>query len=141
MFGFLHEEHVAGRPDVYLPLESVISYGEFVEMTTSEDYLSLTAKKGDTALGFAVAKLRTTPDNPLLRENRTFFIEEIFVLPAYRHQKIGERLFKEIEAQGKMQGVKRIDLNVWAFNEGALRFYEKLGMNVQRLIYEKEIEQ
>ena len=38
------------------------------------------------------------------------------------------------------KGFKRIELNMWDFNEDALKFYEAIGFNTYRRYMEMEIQ-
>ena len=44
-----------------------------------------------------------------------------------------------IEAYAKEKGYSRIELNMWAFNEEALAFYEAAGFSTYRRYLEKSI--
>ena len=44
-----------------------------------------------------------------------------------------------IEAYAKEKGYSRIELNMWAFNEDALSFYEAAGFSTYRSYLEKSI--
>ena len=42
-------------------------------------------------------------------------------------------LLKQVGQYARKENFDRITLNVWAFNESVLRFYEKLGMKPQKI--------
>lgn len=65
------------------------------------------------------------------------YVDDMFVHPSYRGQKIATTLFHEMERRAKELGAKRIDLMVWEFNESAQELYRSLGMTPQRYILEK----
>ncbi len=50
-------------------------------------------------------------------------IEDCFVEPAYRKRGIATRLMREAQAWALRRGVRRVQLQVWAKNEGASRLY------------------
>ena len=54
-----------------------------------------------------------------------FVISEI-----YRRRGFGKRLFNKIIKWAKKQGIRRIDLNVYAKNQQAMNFYRELGLDV-----------
>ena len=47
----------------------------------------------------------------------------------------------EAEKIAKELDCRRMELNCWDFNENAIDFYEAIGMNTQRRIMEKRIEE
>lgn len=49
---------------------------------------------------------------------------------------IGKNLFSEVKRIAKEKNYDAVELNCWNFNERAIQFYEKCGMNIQRLIME-----
>lgn len=65
------------------------------------------------------------------------YVDDMFVHPSYRGQKIATTLFHEMERRAKELGAGRIDLMVWEFNESAQKLYRSLGMIPQRYILEK----
>ncbi|MEW5991207.1 MAG: GNAT family N-acetyltransferase [Chloroflexota bacterium] len=54
----------------------------------------------------------------------------IVVLPEWRGQGIGDRLMQAAETWAREHGAERMILDVSAANEGARRFYERLGYEV-----------
>lgn len=65
------------------------------------------------------------------------YVDDMFVHPSYRGQKIATTLFHKMERRAKKLGATRIDLMVWEFNESAQKLYRSLGMIPQRYILEK----
>ncbi len=57
----------------------------------------------------------------------TFFLEDLFVLPEYRKQKVGLALFKNCVAEAHHRECGRMEWMVLDWNENALRFYDQLG--------------
>ena len=57
----------------------------------------------------------------------TLFLEDFFVLPAYRSQKIGSALFRAMVAEAKQRGCGRMEWSVLDWNRLAIDFYERKG--------------
>ncbi len=57
----------------------------------------------------------------------------IAVLPEWRNKGIGEQLMHAAEAWARERGAERVILDLSAANEGARRFYERLGYEVYGL--------
>ena len=53
------------------------------------------------------------------------------VLKEYRGQGIGERLARAALQQARTIGLERVELDVYASNEAAIKLYEKLGFEVE----------
>ena len=57
----------------------------------------------------------------------TLYLEDIFVLEAFRHRGIGRELFRFCRDIAKERGCGRMDWQVLTWNETAIRFYENEG--------------
>lgn len=71
--------------------------------------------------GFAIAHLERGPGGA------RGYIVTLDVLPEYRHGGIGARLIGEIERRVFAAGAQWMDLHVFTGNDGAVRFYERMG--------------
>jgi GNAT superfamily N-acetyltransferase len=60
-------------------------------------------------------------------KGRTIHLEDLIVKEEMRGSGLGFALYKEIIAQGKKDGVRRIEWNVLDWNTPAIDFYEKSG--------------
>ncbi|MFO0496202.1 MAG: GNAT family N-acetyltransferase [Flavobacteriia bacterium] len=58
-------------------------------------------------------------------KGKCLYLEDFYVLPEYRGTGIGSKLFDTVVEIAKESGVKRMDWQVLAWNEPALKFYEK----------------
>ena len=56
----------------------------------------------------------------------TLYLEDLFVLPEYRKQKIGLTLFRRCIAEAERRGCGRMEWVVLDWNKSAIRFYERL---------------
>jgi GNAT superfamily N-acetyltransferase len=58
-------------------------------------------------------------------KGRCLYLEDFYVLPAYRDLKIGSKLFDLVVEEAKRLGVKRMDWQVLEWNQLALDFYKR----------------
>lgn len=58
------------------------------------------------------------------------YLEDLFVLPAYRRQGIGTAFFQTIANLAVERGYGRFEWSVLAWNQPAIAFYEHLGATV-----------
>jgi len=75
----------------------------------------------------------------MMVNQRTAYMDDLFVCEEVRRQGIATKLFKDAEKKAVALGAKRLDLMVWDFNQSAIGFYKSLGMTEQRYIFEKEL--
>jgi len=134
----LHALHVASNPDFYEPIDHVITMADYQEFIASPEHLYYVAEEDGLICGivFATTKDINAPD---MIKQKTGYMDSLYVLPAYRRKGIGKQLFLFIEEKLALHGVQHLNLMVWQFNQGAAKFYEKLGMTAQRAIYWKEL--
>jgi GNAT superfamily N-acetyltransferase len=57
----------------------------------------------------------------------TLYLEDIFVMPEYRHQRVGYALMLHLAAEALERGCGRLDWTVLDWNRHAIGFYERLG--------------
>lgn len=58
------------------------------------------------------------------------YLEDLFVLPEYRRNGIGEKLFREVAARAVERGCGRFEWSVLDWNTPAIDFYRKLGASL-----------
>jgi ribosomal protein S18 acetylase RimI-like enzyme len=63
-----------------------------------------------------------------------YYIEHLAVLPELRGQGIGKQLMEFAENQARAKGLKRLALDVEIENEGARRFYKRLGFQQAKVV-------
>ncbi len=63
-----------------------------------------------------------------------YYIEHLAVLPERRGQGIGRQLMEFAENQARAKGLKRVVLDVEIENEGAQRFYQRLGFQTAKVV-------
>ncbi|MCR9117838.1 MAG: GNAT family N-acetyltransferase [bacterium] len=70
-------------------------------------------------------------------QNRHGFglIQNIGVTPDHRGRSLGTSLIYEALTGFKSQGLRRASLEVTAFNEGAIRLYQRLGFAIVKTVY------
>lgn len=132
----LHKLHVKGRPDLYIDLEHPYSLEEFRQKVESAEHISLLAEENGRILGICFIAMK---ERSMMVNQRTAYMDDLFVCAKSRKQGIATKLFKAAEKKAVELGAKRLDLMVWDFNQSAIDFYKSLGMTEQRYIFEKEL--
>jgi ribosomal protein S18 acetylase RimI-like enzyme len=57
-------------------------------------------------------------------------LRRIYVHPDFQNQGIGTRLMEAALAHPRLRGAENIYLDVWEYNQGAQRFYQRYGFEV-----------
>lgn len=76
-------------------------------------------------------------ENSYTNYRKVLFIDALVVDVNHRKNGIGKILMQEMEKLAKDNNCSSIELNVWAFNENAIKFFEGMGMSVKTMILEK----
>ena len=59
-------------------------------------------------------------------------VDEFGVDAAYRRRGVASEMIHFIRAYAQERGFRRLELNMWEFNRGALAFYEAVGFATYR---------
>ena len=131
------EVHHAGRPDLFRP--DVRKYtDEQLEGILADDTRPIfVAVPNDDAqgaiLGYAFCVHQIHPNDNILTDIRTLYVDDLCVDEACRGTHVGSALFAHVRDYARKEGFYNITLNVWACNEPAQRFYEHLGLVPQKI--------
>lgn len=136
----VNEVHVKGRPDIFREdgwqfIESFV-YTRFDE----ENSGAIVAAIEDEIVGFAVVQYIVRPESPYNKERKYFHIEEFGVDENHRRKGIATAMIDFVKEDAKKRGFKRIELDMWEFNDGALAFYESVGLKTFRRYMESYVE-
>ncbi|MBE6935367.1 MAG: GNAT family N-acetyltransferase [Ruminococcaceae bacterium] len=134
LYRSLAELHRTARPDVFASLAADTM--PVAAALIGDNGLILVAEDEDgTVQGMIMGKVRGYRGQPA----GILWIDDLIVEESARGRGVGSALLAAARDYGRRQGCTRLELNVWAFNETAIRFYEKNGLRVQRYILEEPI--
>ena len=105
-------------------------------LATGEAQIFVSVSETDEVTGLILCKVKELTGHKIMRDVRTVWVEDMSVHPSERREGYGSMLLDHVKAYGREQGCARLELNVWAFNEGAHAFYLHEGMREQRHIME-----
>lgn len=126
--------HVEGRPDIFKPAGKY-TVDDIIAMMGDDQKPIFVADTGDDIAGYVFCQLKR-PQNPVMLDNLTIYIDDLCVDTKYRRMGIGRALFERVKQLADELGAYNIDLNVWAFNRSAIEFYRSLGMAPSRMYME-----
>ena len=129
--------HERLRPELFIPGSTKYTEEELAEILQDPETPVFVAVDGaDAVCGYAFCALREPLPSHTLRPRREFFLDDLCVDEALRGGGIGEALFKYVSEFARARGCDELTLNVWAGNDGARRFYEKMGMRPKETLME-----
>ena len=85
------------------------------------------------AAGYAFCILQVTENDPVLRDRKVLYIDDLCVDETCRGQGIATALYTHVTAYARELGCGAVTLNVWCGNDGAMKFYEKSGLKPQKI--------
>ena len=135
--------HHNGRPDLFKGPATKYTEKQLEEIFADDDrpVFVLTDEADEHVLGYAFCILQQHVNDNILTDIRTLYIDDLCVDETVRGQQIGKRLYEYVIAYAGQIGCYNVTLNVWASNEGARRFYEKMGLRPQKYGMEMILQQ
>ena len=128
----VNDLHVAGKPDVFKPgFSQELQDYIYVIWDDPEQDIAVAELEGKIA-GFAVLHHIRRPENPFMFERDFLDIDEFGVDEGCRRQGVASAMIRFIRGWAREKGFRRLELNMWEFNRGALAFYEAVGFTTYR---------
>ena len=85
-----------------------------------------------SVLGYCFCIVKRFSDHAVIKDYSSLYIDDFCVDPNKQKRGVGKLILNMAKEYAKQIGVYEIDLNVWEFNEGAIKFYERCGFVTQR---------
>lgn len=128
--------HYEGRPDLFRC--DCLKYDEAAlkELLRDPERPIFIAEENGFVLGYCFCVHKRTENSTVLLDHHSLYIDDLCVDEGCRGRHIGTALYRHAHAYAKQMGCDSVTLNVWSFNESAVRFYEKLGLRPQKTIME-----
>ncbi len=125
--------HHEGRPDLFRSNARKYTDSELMEILRDESRPVFVAEEDGTVTGYAFCIFQQHIGHNILTDIRTLYIDDLCVDEKFRGRHIGTALYEYVLAFAREHGCYNVTLNVWACNEDAMRFYERLGLRTQKI--------
>ena len=99
------------------------------------------ATEGNFVAGYCFCVQKSYEGDSLFVPRQELYIDDLCVDEGHRRQGIAEALYRHAEDYARQLGCHSVTLNVWCGNDGAQRFYEKMGMTPRNIHMEKRLEE
>ena len=125
--------HHNGRPDLFKGPATKYSADELKEILANEETpVFVCSDENGRILGHGFCIMQHSGGR-LMVEHSTLYIDDICVDEKYRGRKVGKALYDCVMAYARESGFYNVTLNVWSCNPGALKFYEAMGFQPQKI--------
>ncbi len=132
--------HVNALPHIFKVVWDEEKELEFLKTILSdENVLFYLYEKNNKIIGYAHIEKREKFDRGAKEPRRWCHLSDFGVTKSERAKGIGGEFLKAIEKELKSQSFSKLELNVWEFNQSAMKFYEKNGFYTLKRIMEKDI--
>lgn len=127
------ELHHTGRPDIYRENLQKYDENDILEILKDENSpIFVATDENDEVAGYAFCQIKTVNQTDALVGRKYVYIDDFCTDEKYRRQNVGSMLMDYVKTEIKKMGIESIELNVWEFNDSAIKFYEKCGFVTQR---------
>lgn len=129
----VHKVHSDARPDLFRTGAKKYTQEQVRAILADEKTPVFVAERNGAVVGYAFCIHKQFIHDNSMTDVKTLYIDDLCVDEAARGAHIGRQLYRHVLDYAKERGYYNVTLNVWADNKNAVRFYEKLGMRVQKL--------
>lgn len=135
----VNDLHVCGRPDIFRAGFCDELQQFLYTLYDSEDAEVIVAVSDGVICGFAMATVVRRPQSAYNLERAFYHVEEFGVDERYRRHGVASALMAYLKNNARAKGLTKIELDVWAFNDDALAFYEAAGLETYRRYMEADV--
>ena len=133
------EIHAAGRPDIFVSGTTKFREAELQSMIDNpKTPILVITDDEDISQGYAMCDVQTY-DAPNMTDIITLYIDDLCVDENARGKGFGAKLYEAVKEYGRSIGAAQINLNVWACNPSAMRFYERMGLKPLKYTMEEKL--
>ena len=135
------EVHHVIRPDLFRGGAQKYSESDLAELLKDENRPIFVGVEADRMLGYCFCIIEEVKDNPVLRDVKELYIDDLCVDENIRGKHVGSKLYDHVCAYAKSIGCKTVTLNVWCGNDSAMAFYKSRGMKPRKIYMETSLEE
>ena len=120
------------RPDLFRAGAQKYDEAALEKLLQDPNRPILIADLEGTVAGYCFCILQNVQNDPVLRDRKVLYIDDLCVEQTLRGRGIASKLYDHTLDYARSLGCNAVTLNVWCGND-ALKFYEKCGMKPQKI--------
>ena len=125
--------HAKLPPDLFRDGRKKYTDEELAALMTDEDRPVFVFDADGKVLGYAFCIVLDHTKDTATTGYRTVYIDDLCIDSEARGRGIGHALYEHVLTYARGIGAYNVALNVWEGNASARRFYESIGMKVQKI--------
>ncbi len=130
--------HHVDRPDIFKAVGKKYTDEELADIIENDSTpLFVGVDEDGRILAHCFCVINEVCGHSSLVDNKTLYIDDLCVLSDSRGNGVGRAMYEFAVEYAKKIGCYNLTLNVWAKNEKAMKFYEAMGLSVQKIGMEK----
>lgn len=134
---YICDLHSKIRPDLFAAGKSKYNEQQLLELLQdSSRPIFVYRNEEGLAVGYIFCAVKLWQGEGFVSQ-KSLYIDDLCVDQQYQHQGIGKALFNHARNYAKEIQCHNITLNVWQGNDSAIKFYQNLGLSVQRTFLEE----
>ncbi len=122
----IQAQHVEGEPGLFLP-DGLFSRETYAAYFADPNQGVLLGVEDGEAVGYLHYEIVDKPQSEYLLAQHYVHVHALSIKAEHRRKGYGDQLMEYVVQLAKDQGISDVRLEVWAFNEGAQKFYRRLG--------------
>ena len=122
--------HADALPQFFKPPGDGVGAQVFAEIIARPDTYVFVGYADGEPVGYVAAQVIHRPEHPFCYAVDLVLVDQLAVAPGHRGKGYGARLLREVVALAEVEGIRRIELSVYAFNADARRFFAGQGFTV-----------
>ena len=135
------EVHHQIRPDLFRAGAQKYDEAALEKLLADPNRPILAAVEKGALLGYAFCILQVTEGDPVLRDRKVMYIDDLCVDEFRRGQGVAGALYRAVCDYARELDCDAVTLNVWCGNDRAMAFYEKCGLKPQKVGMEYVLKQ
>ncbi|MCA1057677.1 GNAT family N-acetyltransferase [Rossellomorea aquimaris] len=126
----VHEMHTKERPDHYRMADATLDQEYFNSLIDGENTKVFLLEKGQP-IAYSIITIKRTEERSILIPRKVVYMDDFGVDHTYRGNGMGRIFFEKIIEFAKSIEADSLELGVWEFNEGAIKFYESMKLKTK----------
>ncbi len=133
----VHKVHHDVRPDLFKDGTKKYTDEELIKIIHNDLTPIFVYEENNIVLGYAFCIHQQHINDNNLTDVKVLYIDDLCVDEMARGKHIGTKLYEYVLDYAKKNNYYEVTLNVWADNTSALKFYQHIGLKVQKIGMEK----